>query len=91
MIFRLVQEALTNVRKHAATERLLVRLATKDGQLVVTVRDWGRGFNTRETARTHEQVGLTGMKERVSLMNGTFHLRSKQGAGTLVRITIPLD
>ena len=91
VIFRLVQEALTNVRKHADTERLLVRLATKDGHLVVTIRDWGRGFNTRETARNHEHVGLTGMKERVSLLNGTFHLRSRQGAGTLLRITIPLD
>lgn len=91
-IFRLVQEALTNVRKHAAAERVLVRLACQDGTLVITVRDWGCGFNVREaTARRNGQLGLMGMKERVSLLNGDFHLRSKAGAGTLVRITIPME
>jgi signal transduction histidine kinase len=91
-VFRLVQEALTNVRKHARTRVLLVRLACKRGALVISVRDWGCGFNAREAA-THRNghFGLTGMRERVSLLNGDFHLRSRPGAGTLVRITIPME
>jgi len=91
-IFRLVQEALSNVRKHADTERVLVRLAGADGSVVITVRDWGHGFNVREAAsRRNGQLGLMGMKERVSLLNGKFHLRSKPGSGTLIRITLPLE
>jgi signal transduction histidine kinase len=91
-IFRLVKEALSNARKHAATQKVLVRLACQNNALTITVRDWGIGFNTREAAaRRNGQLGLMGMKERVSLLNGTFHLRSKPGAGTLIRITLPLE
>ena len=89
-IFRLVQEALTNARKHARTQRVRVKLAAKDGELTISVRDWGQGFDMREAAaRRRGQLGLMGMKERVQLLNGSFHLRSKPGAGTLVRITLP--
>lgn len=91
-IFRMVKEALTNVRKHAQTQKVLVRLAAKAGTLIISVEDWGTGFNTREVAsRRNGRLGLIGMKERVSLLNGTFQVRSRRGAGTLVRITIPLE
>lgn len=91
-IFRLVQEALTNVRKHARASKVLVRLACKDDTLVITVRDWGCGFNVREAAgHRNGHLGLTGMKERVSVLNGNVYLRSKPGTGTLVRITIPME
>lgn len=90
-IFRIVQEALTNVRKHAQSEKVLVRLACRDGTLVITVRDWGCGFAMREVARRTGQFGMLGMKERVALLSGEFHVRSKPGAGTLVRISIPLE
>jgi signal transduction histidine kinase len=90
-IFRLVQEALTNVRKHARTMKVLVRLACTPTTLVITVRDWGCGFDVQEAAHRNGHLGLTGMKERVALLHGDFHLRSRPGAGTLVRITIPLE
>jgi signal transduction histidine kinase len=88
----LVKEALSNARKHAATQKVLVRLACQNNALTIIVRDWGVGFNMREAqARRNGQLGLMGMKERVALLNGTFHLRSKPGAGTLIRITLPLE
>jgi signal transduction histidine kinase len=92
-VFRMAKEALTNARKHAAASRVLVRLEAKQNNLTITVRDWGKGFNPRdEASRRNGQMGLAGMKERVSLLNGTFYLRSRHGgAGTLIRITLPLD
>lgn len=91
-IFRMVKEALTNIKKHAATTRVLVRLVSREKILTITVRDWGKGFNPREASTRHNgKLGLMGMKERVSLLNGAFSLRSKPGAGTLIRITLPLE
>jgi len=91
-VFRLVKEALTNARKHSGTSRIQVRLAGTGRTLAITVRDWGRGFDPRaSSSHATGQFGLTGMKERVSLLNGTFHLRSKPGTGTLIRITLPVD
>ncbi|HEY8283097.1 MAG TPA: GAF domain-containing sensor histidine kinase [Chloroflexota bacterium] len=91
-IFRMVKEALTNAKKHARAERVLVRLAAKGKTMTITVRDWGQGFNPREAStRRNGQLGLMGMKERVALLNGTFSLRSKPGTGTLIRITLPLE
>jgi signal transduction histidine kinase len=91
-VFRLVKEALTNARKHAAAEKVMVRLAGKSNILTITIQDWGQGFNPREAAsRRNGKLGLMGMKERVSLLNGTFYLRSRPGAGTLIRITLPLE
>ncbi len=91
-IFRMIKEAVTNAKKHSSTQRVLVRLAAQSRALTMTVRDWGKGFNPNEAAtRRDGQLGLMGMKERVALLNGTFSLRSKPGAGTLIRITLPLE
>jgi signal transduction histidine kinase len=91
-IFRMVKEAITNARKHARTTRLAVRLRRGAQGLVITVRDWGRGFNPGESvSATTGQFGLVGIKERVSLLHGTFQIRSRPGAGTLIRIILPLE
>ncbi len=91
-IFRMIKEALTNAKKHSATKKVLVRLTAKSPTLTITVRDWGKGFNPREAStRRDGQLGLMGMKERVALLNGIFSLRSKPGAGTVIRITLPLE
>src|SRR6185312_11651573 len=87
-IFRMIKEALTNAKKHSGTKKVLVRLTAKSPTLAITVRDWGKGFNPREAStRRDGQLGLMGMKERVALLNGDFSLRSKPGAGTIIRIT----
>lgn len=91
-IFRVVQEALNNARKHARTERVQVTLARHDQQAVIEVRDWGRGFSVGGvTARPDrgEHLGLMGMRERVSLLGGSVDIQSAPGAGTSVRIVLP--
>jgi len=93
LAYRIVQESLTNIGKHARATTVMVHLDTDDDQLRVEVEDDGQGF---ETARAREylragRVGLASMRERVELASGTFNLRSSPGRGTVVTALIPLD
>lgn len=90
-LFRLVQEALTNVRKHAAAREATVTL-TSGGrdQLRVSIADDGRGFTPVEGNRTARPLGLTSMRERVEALGGTLHVDSQLGSGTQVTVTIPI-
>jgi PAS domain S-box-containing protein len=87
--FRVAQEALTNVARHAHARHVWVDLHLLPGGLELDVRDDGQGFNTT-TARGHAlggaSVGLLGMQERVALVGGEFELRSAPGDGTRVRV-----
>ncbi len=95
-IFRVAQEAISNIRKHANTERLLVLLRYEHNEtpvpssLQLEVQDWGTGFNLRET-RSEAHVGLHSMKERIRLMNGTLSIESEQGVGTLIKAIFPVQ
>lgn len=85
--YRIVQEGLTNVAKHAGAFAVEVRVAEVDGQLEVAVRDDGRGF---EPSAPRTGFGLTGMRERVEMLGGTLALESSAaGLGTLVRASLP--
>jgi signal transduction histidine kinase len=91
-LFRLIQEALTNVRKHAGAREATVTL-TSDGpdQLRVVVADDGRGFAPASQRNgTARPLGLTSMRERVEALGGTFHVKSQPGSGTQVTATIPI-
>ena len=85
-IYRLVQEALHNIGKHARAEHASVRLSHQDGKARIEVRDDGVGF---EPARAGEGFGLTGMRERVALLGGTLEVHSSPGEGTAIRIVLP--
>jgi signal transduction histidine kinase len=86
--YRIVQEGLTNVGKHAGASRAQVRIAETDGHLDVAVRDDGRGF---ELSAPRTGFGLTGMRERVEMLGGTLAVESSEaGLGTLVRASIPV-
>ena len=86
--YRIVQEGLTNVGKHARASAVEVRLVEADGVLEVAVRDDGRGF---EPSAPRSGFGLTGMRERVELLGGTLAVESSPaGLGTLVRAWIPV-
>jgi signal transduction histidine kinase len=92
-LFRIAQEALTNVCKHAETERAHVALERADGSVTLRVRDWGRGFSTTEEANKWgpgERVGISSMRERAALLGGAFEISSEPGSGTLVKAEIPL-
>ena len=102
-IFRIVQEALNNVGKHAGTKRVDLSLERRParpsapgerGRIKLSVRDYGRGFTPESPAngggRPGERVGLTGMRERVTLLGGDFRVASRPGEGTLVVAEVPL-
>ncbi len=92
-LFRVVQEALANVRKHAKTDQVHVALGRYDGLVRLEVRDWGRGFEPSEIKQgggPGERVGLSSMRERIALLGGSLEIRSAPGAGTSVVAEVPL-
>lgn len=86
MVFRLVQEALTNITKYAQADHVWVALGQRAGQVEVSVRDDGVGFDT--ALPTKSAYGLRGMRFRVEAQGGTLSVISAPGQGTLVRATL---
>jgi signal transduction histidine kinase len=87
-IFRIVQEALTNVMRHAAASQVNVSLEKMNNALILEVRDNGIGI-TEGRISDSKSLGLIGMRERVLLLGGEVAISGKPGEGTLVRVTIP--
>jgi signal transduction histidine kinase len=87
-LYRVVQEALSNVVKHAAAEHVSVVVAQRGGTVAATVDDDGHGFD--EGAVRADALGLTGMRERLALVGGTLELESAPGSGTTVAAQVPL-
>lgn len=85
-VYRIVQEALTNVLKHAGATRATVTVLERDGVVDIEVADDGVGFATQEAAAGY---GLVGMRERVDLLEGTLDITSEPGRGTTVRVRVP--
>jgi signal transduction histidine kinase len=88
--YRIVQEALTNVTRHAAATQVKVSLQPDQGVLTLAVADNGRGFNLQEIAAS-ECLGLVGMRERAGLLGGSLEIRSRPGKGTTVFFRLPPD
>jgi two-component system sensor histidine kinase UhpB len=91
--FRVAQEAITNVLRHAGARNLWVRVFTADGRLALSVRDDGKGFDidkARRRAAGGASLGLVSMEERVALEGGALDLRSSPGQGTVLLATFPL-
>ncbi|HEY2925844.1 sensor histidine kinase [Piscinibacter sp.] len=86
-VYRLVQEAITNITKYANASHVWVSLATRDGRVEVSVRDDGVGFDT--AAKPRSAYGLVGMRVRVKAEGGTFALVSAPGQGTLIQVKLP--
>jgi signal transduction histidine kinase len=84
--YRLVQEALTNVVKHADARSVAVRVTEEDDCLDIRLRDDGTGFEPREPSRG---FGLVGMHERIALVHGSLEIHSSPGAGTTIHARIP--
>jgi signal transduction histidine kinase len=87
-IFRVTQEALTNVVKHANAKTVRIVFACRDRSVVLAVEDDGRGFSTAQGP--DGGFGLVGMRERVASLNGSLDIESKRGAGTRIAVEIPL-
>lgn len=93
LAYRLVQEALTNARKHARASEVSVAVDAVAGQIKIEVVDDGVGFDpamARDFLRAGK-VGLASMRERIELANGTFVMQSSPGHGTTISATLPLD
>jgi two-component system, NarL family, sensor histidine kinase DegS len=91
-LFRFIQEALTNVRKHAAAHQATVTLRIDgSGQLKVVIADDGQGFTPGNQRNGRARpLGLTSMRERVEALGGAFHVNSQPGSGTQVSATVPI-
>lgn len=88
-LFRIFQEALTNVARHAHAQTIAVTLAVTFEALTLQVHDDGRGIQTHEIAGLHS-LGLLGMRERAQQLGGAFDIRGAPGHGTTVTVSIPL-
>jgi signal transduction histidine kinase len=92
-LYRIAQEALTNVRRHAKASEVEIRLHTTEDQLELSVKDNGRGFKLQEAlerAQSEKRFGLLGMQERAYLMGGALETETGPGKGTILRIILPL-
>ena len=86
--FRIFQEALTNVIRHAKATKVEVRLAEAGGQVVLEVADNGRGISKAEIHNT-KSIGLLGIRERAVLLGGTLRIKGRRGKGTTLTVRIP--
>ncbi|MDO8756123.1 MAG: PAS domain-containing sensor histidine kinase [Polaromonas sp.] len=89
-VFRIVQEALVNVAKHADASEVVVVIGILPGTITLSVRDNGRGFAT-EAPRKPQSLGLMGLHERAQLLKGSVSIDSAPGRGTRVEVVIPLS
>jgi PAS domain S-box-containing protein len=87
-IFRIVQEALNNVRKHSQSARARVELYENGNMLRLIVRDWGRGFDPKLVSR--DRFGLQGIRQRARLLGTTAVIDSTPGKGTVITVDLPL-
>ena len=88
-LYRIAQEALTNVVRHAAADEVEVSLSLRDGSAVLVIEDNGRGI-APEKLRSARSLGLVGMRERAELLGGTVEIETADGRGTVVTATLPL-
>jgi signal transduction histidine kinase len=91
--FRVVQEALTNVVRHARAQHVWIELRQRHGRLELEVRDDGVGFDvetTLEQAAARGSLGLLGMRERVQILGGDLEVESTRASGTWIRLSIPV-
>jgi len=92
VLFRVAQEALTNVARHAQARQAEVKIQQLDGAICMSIEDDGKGFQEGPGSRAKkgERLGLLGMRERLEMVGGSFAINSKPGKGTIVRAQVPL-
>ena len=92
-VYRIIQEALTNIAKYAEAKKVSVVLRYRDSSLVAVIEDDGKGFDIDSVMASADgkKLGLFGMYERASLIGGTLTIESKRGVGTTVFLEVPLE
>ena len=90
-LYRIFQEALLNIHKHAGATSVNVVLETHDGYAVLIIEDNGKGYATEIDGSTEEGMGLTNMRERAALIGGKVEVESEPGGGTAILVRVPLQ
>jgi signal transduction histidine kinase len=92
VLYRVAQEALTNIARHAQASRAEVSIEMLDGAICMKIKDNGKGFQTERVlhAKRNKRLGLLGMRERLEMVSGNFTIKSAPGKGTSVIAQIPL-
>jgi two-component system sensor histidine kinase NreB len=88
-IYRVVQEALTNIGKHAKAKNVSIIAKRESNRISVNIEDDGRGFEASEVLDAKRSLGLLSMEERVKILGGTFTLSSQKKRGTRISFTVP--
>lgn len=89
-VFRIMQETLTNIARHSGAGKVLIKLENKNGWLILTISDNGKGI-TREEIDGAKSLGIVGMKERALLFGGLWGIESEKGKYTKIEVKVPLD
>ncbi len=93
-LYRIVQEALNNIAKHAQADRVEISLVKRDSRIVASIQDNGKGFDLDKVSHPESPergFGIIGIQERVSLLGGEMDIQSRTGFGTLIHIEIPYE
>ncbi len=90
IIYRIIQEALSNIIKHAEASRVDIVLKQKQGKIFLDIKDNGRGFNVKEQGKAGKSLGLSIMRERAKLAGGTLQIKSTKRTGTQIYLSIPI-
>ncbi len=88
-MFRILQESMTNVLRHAKATDVMLELDVRAGHLVLVIRDNGRGITEAEMTDPRS-LGILGMRERAGVVGGTFDIAGADGEGTRVTVRVPL-
>ncbi|MGZ3912843.1 MAG: sensor histidine kinase [Flavisolibacter sp.] len=90
-IYRVIQEIVHNIIKHAAATIMVISLVEKEGQLVLTCRDNGKGFDQARVLREGKGQGLSSIQSRMILLGGHCLVQSEPGRGTAYQLTVPIS
>ena len=90
-VYRVIQECLRNVAKHAQADRVSVEVMGSETGLQLVIKDNGKGFTPEEVRPVSHGLGLIGMKERIRVVQGTFEVEASAGKGTTITAWIPLS
>ncbi|HET6701829.1 MAG TPA: sensor histidine kinase, partial [Gemmatimonadaceae bacterium] len=89
-LFRIAQEAINNIARHAEARRATIRLDFSDKAVRLTVTDDGRGFDVERALASGGSIGLIGLQERARLLSGRMDIRSQAGRGTQLTVEVPI-
>jgi signal transduction histidine kinase len=90
-LYRVAQEALTNAMRHSGAKKVQLKLIKGYPNIIMDIKDRGRGFPMKGDGAPGDGLGITGMRERIQHIKGTFDIQSAPGKGTRVRVTLPLE